>query len=82
MWWWLPRRRWARLLVAAIVAPVFAAAGAAGYYYGRFSLLVEARLQGERVRAIPRVYGRPLTLRPGLTLSLSLIHISEPTRPY
>jgi len=68
MWWWLPRRRWARLLVAAMVTPIFVAAGAAGYYYGRFSLLVEARLQGERVRAIPRVYGRPLTLRPGLTL--------------
>jgi len=68
MWWWLPRRRWARLVVAALVTPIFVAAGAAGYYYGRFSLLVEARLQGERVRAIPRVYGRPLTLRPGLTL--------------
>ncbi len=44
-------------------------AGAAGYYYGQFSLLIEARLQGERVRVIPRVYGRPLTLRPGLTLA-------------
>ncbi len=49
--------------------PVFAAAGIAGYYYGQFSLLIEARLQGERVRVIPRVYGRPLTFRPGLTLA-------------
>ena len=68
MWWWLPRRRWTRVLAAAIATPVFVAAGMAGYYYGQFSLLVEARLQGERVRTIPRVYGRPLTLRPGLTL--------------
>ncbi len=68
MWWWLPRRRWTRALAAAIVAPIFVAAGVAGFYYGQFSLLVEARLQGERVRTIPRVYGRPLTLRPGLTL--------------
>ncbi len=68
MWWWLPRRRWTRVLAAAIATPVFVAAGIAGYYYGQFSLLVEARLQGERVRTIPRVYGRPLTLRPGLTL--------------
>ena len=69
MWWWLPRRRWTRFLAAAIATPVFVAAGMAGYYYGQFSLLVEARLQGERVRTIPRVYGRPLTLRPGLTLA-------------
>lgn len=68
MWWWLPRRRRTRLLVAVIVLPVFVVAGVAGYYYGQLSLLVEARLHGERIRTIPRVYGRPLTLRPGLTL--------------
>jgi penicillin-binding protein 1B len=68
MWWWLPRRRWTRLLAAAFATPIVAAAALAGYYYGQFSLLVEARLQGERVRTIPRVYGRPLTLRAGLTL--------------
>jgi hypothetical protein len=68
MWWWLPRRRWTRILAAAIATPIFAAAGVAGYYYGQFSRLVEARLQGERVRTIPRVFGRPLTLRAGLTL--------------
>lgn len=66
---WLPRRRWARWLVAAVALPIVATAGAAGYYYGRFSVLVDARLQGERIRSIPRVYGRPLTLRPGLTLT-------------
>ena len=68
-WWWLPQRRWTRWVAAAIVAPVFLLAGVAGYYYGRLSLVVEARLAGERVRVIPRVYGRPLTLHVGLTLS-------------
>ncbi|MEZ5420847.1 MAG: transglycosylase domain-containing protein, partial [Vicinamibacterales bacterium] len=69
MWWWLPRRRWTRLLTALLVAPVLAAAGWAGFDYGRYSVVVDLRLHGERVRTIPRVYGRPLSLRPGLTLS-------------
>ncbi|MGD9906758.1 MAG: penicillin-binding protein 1A [Vicinamibacterales bacterium] len=69
IWWWLPQRRWVRLLTAALVVPIFTAAGVAGYYYGRLSLVVEARLAGERVRVLPRVYGRPLTLRVGLTLN-------------
>jgi penicillin-binding protein 1B len=68
-WSWLPRRRWTRIVTAAIALPVFVLAAVAGYYYGRLSLVVEARLAGERVRAIPRVYGRPLSLRVGLTLS-------------
>ncbi len=66
---WLPRRRWTRVLLAAVALPVFVASGMAGYYYGRLSLVVQARLAGERVRVIPRVYGRPLTLRVGQTLS-------------
>jgi penicillin-binding protein 1B len=66
---WLPQRRWARVLLAVVALPVFTAAGVAGYYYGRLSLVVEARLAGERVRVIPRVYGRPLTLHVGQTLS-------------
>jgi penicillin-binding protein 1B len=41
----------------------------AGYYYGRFSTLVDERLQGERIRVIPRVYGRPVTFRSGQTLA-------------
>lgn len=69
MWWWLPRRPWTRLLAALVVTPIFAGAAWAGYNYGRYSVVVDERLHGERVRAIPRVYGRPLTLRPGLTLS-------------
>ncbi len=69
MFSWLPRHRTTRLLTAAVALPVFVASGVAGYYYGRFSTLVEDRLRGERLRVVPRVYGRPLTFRPGLTLS-------------
>ncbi len=55
--------------MAAVALPVFVLSGAAGYYYGRFANLIEDRLQGERIRVIPRVYGRPLAFRSGLTLS-------------
>ncbi|MEP7119214.1 MAG: transglycosylase domain-containing protein, partial [Acidobacteriota bacterium] len=67
---WLPRGRWTRRLIAIVAVPVFVAAGLAGYYYGRFSVLIDQRLAGERVRAIPRLYGRPLAFRPGLTLAI------------
>ncbi len=65
---WFPRRRWTRLLTALVVLPIFAASGAAGYYYGRFATLIDARLHGERIRVLPRVYGRPLAFRSGLTV--------------
>ena len=55
--------------MAAVALPVLVASGVAGYYYGRFANLIEERLQGERIRVIPRVYGRPLSFRAGLTLS-------------
>ncbi len=66
---WLPRRRSTRLLAALIALPIFVLSGMAGYYYGRFANLIDERLQGERVHVIPRVYGRPLAFRPGLTLT-------------
>src|SRR5262245_19832689 len=69
MWWWLPQRRWTRLLAAVLTTPLFVGAAIAGYDYGRFSIVVDERLHGERVRTIPRVYGRPLSLRAGLALS-------------
>ena len=42
-----------------------------GYYYVQFSRIIEARLHGERDRVIPRVFARPLTLRPGQGLTES-----------
>ncbi|MEZ5290442.1 MAG: PBP1A family penicillin-binding protein [Vicinamibacterales bacterium] len=63
------RRRRIRAIVVVLVTPILVAAAVSGYYYGRYSVLVETRLRGERVRLIPRVYGRPLTFRPGLSAS-------------
>ena len=45
--------------------PALAALAVAGYYYVTFSRLVDARLLGQRERASPRVYARPLELRKG-----------------
>jgi penicillin-binding protein 1B len=44
--------------------------GAAGYYtWISFAALIDARLQGERVRTLPRVHARPFELRRGQALS-------------
>src|SRR5258706_2537867 len=39
------------------------------YYYVSFGRIIDARLQGERERSLPRVYARPLEMRRGETLS-------------
>ena len=39
------------------------------YYYVTFARIVDARLQGERVRALPRVLARPFEIRRGQWLS-------------
>ena len=39
------------------------------YYYVSFGRIIDARLQGERERSLPRVYARPLEVRRGETLS-------------
>ena len=40
-----------------------------GYYYVRFSRMIDARLQGEQERVLPRVFARPLEIRRGEGLS-------------
>jgi penicillin-binding protein 1B len=49
--------------------PLLAAVGAASYYYVTFARIVDARLQGERVRALPRVLARPFEIRRGQWVS-------------
>ena len=56
-------------LLAAAGLPLLAAVAAASYYYVTFSRVVDARLQGERVRALPRVLARPFEIRRGQWLS-------------
>ena len=51
-----PKRRRLRLAIAIVVGlPVVAALGVAAYYYTAVARIIDARLQGERVRALPRV---------------------------
>ena len=46
------------------------ALGAIAYLYVSYGRIIEARLNGERDRAVPRVFARPLTLQTGQSLSL------------
>ena len=68
--------RWPALLVpfkrpiiigAAVLAVI--TVGTLSYLYVSYSRIIEARLHGERDRAVPRVYARPLTLQAGQNLS-------------
>jgi len=61
------RRRLALLLLIAL--PLLAAISVTSYYYVTFARIVDARLQGERVRALPRVLARPFEIRRGQWLS-------------
>ena len=64
----LPYRR--HLMVGAAVIAVIMV-GTLSYLYVSYSRIIEARLHGERDRAVPRVYARPLTLQAGQNLSQS-----------
>ena len=63
------RRRLRRVLAAVIGLPLVAAVVVTAYYYVTFARIVDARLQGERVRALPRVLARPFEIRRGQWLS-------------
>jgi penicillin-binding protein 1B len=63
-------RRWRRPLLIIFGIPALLLWGALGYYYVAFSRMIDARLQGERVRAVPRVFARAFELAPGDALPL------------
>jgi penicillin-binding protein 1B len=63
------RRRWLRALAAALAVPTLIACFAGGYYYVTFARLIDARLDGERERVLPRIFARPLELRRGQALT-------------
>ena len=56
-------------IALAVVAVIMV--GTFSYLYVSYSRVIEARLHGERDRAVPRVYARPLTLQAGQNLSQS-----------
>ena len=61
--------RWARYGAYALSAVALVVLATLTYFYFSFSALIDARLNGERERTLPRVYARPVELRRGQSLS-------------
>jgi penicillin-binding protein 1B len=73
---WLSRLRWPaflrpyrRQITVAAAALAVLAIGVLSYLYVSYGRMIDARLHGERDRAIPRVFARPLSLQAGQSLS-------------
>jgi penicillin-binding protein 1B len=58
-----------RVAAALLAVPALALCFATGYSYVAFARMIDARLDGERERVLPRVFARPLELRRGQSLS-------------
>jgi penicillin-binding protein 1B len=56
-------------LALVLGIPLLAAIAVTSYYYVIFARIVDARLQGERVRALPRVLARPFEIHRGQWLT-------------
>jgi penicillin-binding protein 1B len=70
------RLRLVLIFLTLVTLPVVAGSSLIIYYYLRFSVMIERRLQGERWMIPARLYARPLVLRPGLPLTIaSLVKI-------
>ncbi len=67
------RRRWRRRVLIALGVLTVALLTAGGYYYRAFSRIIDERLHGERIRALPRVFARPLEIRRGQWLTIDLV---------
>jgi penicillin-binding protein 1B len=65
------RLRLVLTLLTIITLPIVIGSSVLIYYYLRYSVMVERRLQGEHWMAPSRLYARPLVLRPGLPISVS-----------
>ena len=64
--WLAPYRR--HILIGLGVSAVVML-GALSYLYVSYGRIIDARLHGERDRAVPRVFGRPITLQTGQHLT-------------
>jgi penicillin-binding protein 1B len=58
-----------RVTALLLAIPALAACFAAGYFYVTVTTLIDTRLRGERDTVLPRVFARPLELRPGQSLT-------------
>jgi penicillin-binding protein 1B len=63
------RLRIVLILLTLATLPVVIGSSVLIYYYLRFNVMVDRRLQGERWMVPARLYARPLVLRPGLGLT-------------
>ncbi len=63
------RRRLRLYLGIALGVPLAILLSVAGYYYVSFARIIDGRLQGERMRTLPRVFARPFEIRRGQWLS-------------
>ena len=64
------RLRLVLLLLSLVTLPVVIGSSFLIYYYLRFGVMVDRRLQGERWMVPSRIYARPLVLREGLPLTV------------
>ncbi len=64
------RLRLVLILLTLVTLPVVIGSSFLIYYYLRFGVMVDRRLQGERWMVPSRIYARPLVLREGLPLNV------------
>ena len=57
-------------MLLAVAIPLVVVSAAAGYYYITFARMVDARLDGDRERTVPRIFARPFEVRPGDGISI------------
>ncbi|HEU0091790.1 MAG TPA: transglycosylase domain-containing protein, partial [Vicinamibacteria bacterium] len=64
------RLRLVLILLTAVTLPVVIGCSVLIYYYLRFNVMVDRRLQGERWQVPARLYAKPLVLRTGMPLTV------------
>src|SRR5205814_355953 len=66
----LQRLRLVLILLTAATLPVVIGSSVLIYYYLKFNVMVDRRLQGERWQVPARLYARPLVLRLGMPMTV------------
>ncbi len=64
------RLRLVLILLTAVTLPVVIGCSVVIYYYLKFNVMVDRRLQGERWQIPARIYARPLVLRTGMPMTV------------
>ena len=64
------RLRLVLILLTAVTLPVVIGCSVLIYYYLKFNVMVDRRLQGERWQVPARLYAKPLVLRLGMPMTV------------